>query len=99
MYLAATETESFTLLAFTLPGPVLAASALAGIVCPQVKSDRGVVLSGRGPLWLFVAMTRVYQRQAPPWIGTYDPRMQSAVVVWSGAGATPDLGDRVPVTV
>jgi len=39
----------------------------------------GVVLSGRGPIWLYGFLVHFYH--ATKWVATYDPRLQGAVVV------------------
>ena len=45
----------------------------------------GVVISGRGPVWLFAALTHEYHPR--PFVATYDPRLGGGVVVESH---TPD---------
>lgn len=46
---------------------------------PQVEAMRGVVISGRLPVWLFCALVHRYHPTA--WIGIFDPRLGGAVVV------------------
>ena len=54
----------------------------------------GVVLSGRGPIWLYGYLVHFYHPTR--WVATYDPRLQGAVVVESH---TPDVqvGDIIPI--
>lgn len=44
-------------------------------------NDKGVVLSGRGPIWLYAFLTHVYH--PTKFIATYDPRLGGAVIVES----------------
>jgi len=52
------------------------------IPLPEVPTGRGVILSGRIPHWLLVA---VCQQLAPQqtWLAAYQPPLGGAVVVWS----------------
>jgi len=42
-------------------------------------SDKGVVLSGRGPIWLFGYLTHFYHPTL--FVAIYDPRLKSAIIV------------------
>lgn len=59
---------------------------------PEPPSDRGIIVSGKLPLWLFTALTRFYADRNAPWIALNDARHNQAVVVYSRAG-TPLVGD------
>lgn len=53
-----------------------------------------VVLSGRLPVWAFAALVHLYHPR--PWVGTFDPRLGGAVVVFSHV-ADITVGDVVPL--
>ena len=57
-------------------------------------ADKGVVLSGRGPIWLYCFLTHFYH--PTKFIATYDPRLKGAVVVESH-GSKYKVGDIIPV--
>lgn len=61
----------------------------------QNLAHLGVVLSGRGPIWLYAYLTHYYHPTA--WVATYDPRLSGAVVVQSHH---PDynVGDVIPIS-
>ena len=44
-------------------------------------ANRGIILAGRGPIWLYCFLTHYYHPTR--FVATYDPRMQGAVVVES----------------
>ena len=56
-------------------------------------SHKGIILSGRGPVWLYGFLVHFYH--PTPWVAIYDPRLVGAVVVESH---TPDrsVGDLIP---
>lgn len=53
-------------------------SDLRGVVPPPIPFDKGVVLAGRAPSWLFCYLARAYY--FAPWLAIYDPRLGAAVV-------------------
>jgi len=75
------ERDAYTLVSFEIPGGVMTPDALANLHPPAVDSRKGVVLSGRGPVWLYAALVHHYHPTA--WMATYDPRLGGAVVVQS----------------
>lgn len=46
---------------------------------PGIDTRNGVVISGRGPMWLHDYL--VYELHPTAWIGSYEPRYHSAIVV------------------
>ena len=48
---------------------------------PSDVGTKGVVLSGRAPIWVYAFLTHYYHPR--PWVATYDPRLGGAVVVVS----------------
>ena len=74
-------TEQYTLVEFTIPNNVLEPDALSNLHPPKVDGTKGVIISGRGPIWLYGYLCHTYHPTA--WIGFYDPRLAGAVVVQS----------------
>ena len=74
------EKDEFTVVEFNLDWPMEPAD-LRNLSIPQVDPTRGVILSGRGPVWLYAYLVHHYHPVA--WIATYDPRVGGAVVVQS----------------
>lgn len=56
-------------------------------------SDKGVILSGKGPIWLYGFLVHFYH--ATRYIGVYDPRLRAAVVVESHTSLFAP-GDLIP---
>lgn len=61
---------------------------------PHNLRGRGVVISGRGPIWLYSAL--VHNLHYAPWVATYDPRLGGGVVVASHT-KEHDIGDVIPI--
>ena len=73
------ERGDFTLIDFELEGS-LTPQELRGVVssAPKVNAQKGVILSGRGPVWLFCALVHHYHPTA--WVATFDPRLGGVVI-------------------
>ncbi|NOZ29566.1 MAG: hypothetical protein GXP39_16135 [Chloroflexi bacterium] len=66
------------------------------VTAPPVPQDRGVVLSGKLPHWLWTALARTYRRL--PWLAIYYPQQEgSAIVVCSRDGSRPP-GTVIPLS-
>jgi len=53
---------------------------LKGLKLPEgIQPSLGVVLEGRGPIWLYGYL--VHECHATAWVGCFDPRLEGAVVV------------------
>jgi CRISPR-associated protein Csx3 len=91
-----TVKDDIAVLEFRLSRPLTPAD-LKGLSPPDpVKlgfADRILVVSGRGPIWLYGALLEFYHPLKA--VAFYDPRLNGAVVV---ATHTPDhgVGDLVP---
>ena len=57
-------------------------------------AHKGVILSGRGPVWLYCYLSHFYHPTA--YVATYDPRLQGAVVVQSHTSEYKP-GDIIPL--
>ena len=76
------ELDEYTLVYFELD--VIKPEALKSLKPPKVDSTKGVVLSGRGPIWLYCYLVHHYHPTR--FIAVYDPRIGAVVVEshWPG---------------
>lgn len=72
------EEKEFTLISFEMDD-ILSPEDLVTLTPPKVNGAKGVVLSGRGPIWLYCFLTHFYH--PTKFIATYDPRLEGAVIV------------------
>lgn len=79
------QKERFCILQFTIKNGALDPSILQQLQAPDPVQNqfahKGVILSGRGPIWLYGFLVHYYHPTR--WVATYDPRLQAAVVVES----------------
>jgi CRISPR-associated protein Csx3 len=80
IYFNKEEIDNFTILKFELPNS-LQPNDLQNIDPPNVNGIKGIILSGRGPIWLYCYLTHYYHPTL--FIATYDPRLGGAVIVES----------------
>ncbi len=79
MQIKVSPIADYSLVQFQLEeGEVLAPESLKEIVFPDVEYSKGVVLSGRAPIWLFGAATHHFHPSK--WVATHDPRLGYVVV-------------------
>jgi CRISPR-associated protein Csx3 len=71
------ERQDFTIVTFAFEGS-LEPSILKGLQVPPVAFNKGVVISGRGPVWLFAYIAHEYHPAA--WVATFDPRLGGIIV-------------------
>lgn len=74
------EEDEFTMVTFETDG-VLSTDGLATLAPPKVRGAKGVVISGRGPIWLYCFLAHFYHPTL--FVATYDPRFEGAVIVES----------------
>lgn len=74
------ESEKWNLLHFELDNP-LSPRELQLITPPVLNGTKGIILSGRGPIWLYCFLVHYYH--PTKFIATYDPREGGAVIVES----------------
>ncbi|MEQ8972091.1 MAG: CRISPR-associated ring nuclease Crn3/Csx3 [Coleofasciculus sp. C1-SOL-03] len=66
----------------TSPDGIIEPQDLKGLELPaNIQSSQGVVIEGRGPIWLYSYL--VHKCHATAWVGCFDPRLEGAVVVES----------------
>lgn len=90
-----TPINGATLLKFDIPGGICEPSDLATLNPPEVDGSQGIIISGRGPVWLYAALAHHYHVTA--WVGTFDPRVGGAVVTSRHSRTAPALGSVVPL--
>lgn len=78
VYFSIEEKEEYTIVSFEIPD-ILTPEDLATLTPPKVNGAKGVILSGRGPIWLYCFLTHFYH--PTKFIATYDPRLEGAVIV------------------
>ncbi|NVM01301.1 MAG: CRISPR-associated protein Csx3 [Candidatus Helarchaeota archaeon] len=72
------EKEKFTIISFNLKD-ILEPNILENLELPKINNTKGVILDGRGPIWLYCYMVHHYH--TTKFIATHDPRLGGAVVV------------------
>ncbi|MBV9690939.1 MAG: hypothetical protein JO202_14670 [Ktedonobacteraceae bacterium] len=65
------------------------------LVFPEPPPNRGVVVSGKLPLWLFTALARFYVQRDVPWIALNDARENQPIVIYSRVLSRP-IGTILP---
>ncbi|MGB9928064.1 MAG: CRISPR-associated ring nuclease Crn3/Csx3 [Methanosarcina sp.] len=53
------EKEEYTFISFKIPD-ILTPEDLSSLFPPSVNGAKGVILSGRGPIWLYCFLTHFY---------------------------------------
>ncbi len=61
-----------------------------GLIIPPPPQDRGLVLSGKLPLWLWTALALTYRDV--PWLAVYQPQWGDRALVIRSHTAEPQLG-------
>ncbi len=72
------EQHSATLITFEVEGGVTTPEEAFGVELAQIPFDKGVILSGRGPIWLFARLIHHYHPAR--WIAVHDPRIGYIVI-------------------
>jgi len=73
-----TSQQNYTLVEFEIEGGVIAPEELKQLTPPKVDLTKLVVLSGRGPIWLYLYLAHHYH--TTPALASYDPRVGGAVI-------------------
>lgn len=74
------ERSMYTIVHFELKTNITS-DILKDLKPPKVNGTKGVILSGRGPIWLYCYLIHYYH--PTKFIATFDPRVGGAVVVES----------------
>lgn len=73
--------DTCTVVEFEIEDNVCTPDVLTTLKPPEVDATKGVILSGRGPVWLYGCLLHHYHPTA--WVATFDPRIGGGVVVAS----------------
>jgi len=86
--------DDFQIIHIDLEGVVAEPAELVGLIPPEIDPQKGVIISGRAPIWLHAMLTHYYHPSV--WIAVYDPRLKGGVVVATHS-KDKKVGDIVPV--
>jgi CRISPR-associated protein Csx3 len=67
-----------SLVEFEIEGGVVEVADLPNVKAPQISYAGGVIISGRGPVWLYAHL--VHEYHPARWVGVNDPRLGYVVV-------------------
>lgn len=81
-----------TQISLSIPGSYLDYDDASDLPVPQVDTNRGVLLDGKLPTWLYAALARTYRTAA--WVAVLQPQT-GYIVVWSQQ-ASVAVGSVVP---
>lgn len=81
------ETDVRTHLEFFIPETYLDYDELATLVVPPVSAGKGLILSGKLPLWLYTSLAVTYAYT--PWLAVYQPNANGAILVASQDATRP----------
>jgi CRISPR-associated protein Csx3 len=87
------ERPTHTRLELTLACDYLDYGEAEELSLPQVSTARGVVLSGKLPLWLYTALALAYRRA--PWVAVFQPQLHDQAVVIASQQQELPLGSLV----
>lgn len=87
--------ENFQVVHFTLEGNgTIEPADLSQLRLQEVDYSKGVIISGRGPMWLYAYLVHAYHPAA--WVAVFDPRI-GAVVVQNHIPTGPSPGSTIPM--
>ncbi|WKZ17488.1 MAG: CRISPR-associated ring nuclease Crn3/Csx3 [Candidatus Jettenia sp. CY-1] len=78
------EKDTYTLIEFQIKGDICTPNILTTLEPPEVDATRGVILSGREPVWFLGRLIHHYHLTI--WIATFDPRLGGGVVASHAKG-------------
>ena len=74
------EKDKYSIVSFEVNNAIIP-EVLVSLNPPKVNPTKGVVLSGRAPIWFYCYLTHYYHPTR--FIATYDPRIGGAIIVES----------------
>jgi CRISPR-associated protein Csx3 len=87
------DRATHTRLELALPGEYLDYSQAQDLTLPPTPSGKGLVLSGKLPLWLWTALVRAYRHA--PWLAVFQPPLGNQAVVIASQEMEPPTGGLV----
>ncbi|MBU1299289.1 MAG: hypothetical protein KKE44_26335 [Proteobacteria bacterium] len=88
------DRSDYTFMEFSIPDGVFDDTVLPEVIVPEVCHDKGVVVSGRGPIYLSVAIIMAYKNTA--WVASFYPQNKEAIIVIRNSSDAPQLGEVIP---
>lgn len=77
--------EDYIRLEVSIEGSYLDYAEAQGVGLPPIPQGKGVILSGKLPLWLWTGLALAYR--TAPWVAVYQPQQHNrAIVVFSSCG-------------
>lgn len=75
------DRNNVLLLKFEIEGGILDPSELNEVIqsMPEIRSEKPVCISGRGPVWLYSAVSIELAREGNI-VATYEPRMNACII-------------------
>ncbi len=83
------EIDGYQVLHFRIDD-ILGPDDLRELTLPTTDRSAGIVLSGRGPIWLYGYL--VHECHPHPFVAIYDPRLNGAVIVERHLMDVPCIG-------
>lgn len=71
------ELENYVILSFYIKES-LKPSILYKISPPKINTRKGLILNGRGPIWLYGFLIHFYH--STPFLAVYDPRLGAVII-------------------
>ncbi len=87
------DRPTHTRLELALAGDYLDYGEAEGLTLPPLPPDKGVVLSGKLPLWLWTALARAYRDV--PWVAVFQPPLGDLAVVVASQDESVPAGSLV----
>lgn len=88
------ETENYLLLEMNVRSQYLDIEDLDKIPLPSFTTDKGLMLSGRLPIWLYCAVARQCSDEVP-WIAIYQPQLEGGAIIYTKDPKMP-VGTIIP---
>lgn len=92
--LSSKQHDNFTLIEIKIDGGICEPSDLKNLGYPLVNYQKGVIISGRAPVWVFA--TLVHEFHPALWVATFDPRLGGGIVVQTHS-KDYSVGDIIPL--
>jgi len=91
------ETSQYLYLKLDLLKDYLDYQSEMTIPLPSVPANKGVILEGKGPAWLYTGLALFYYQA--PWVAVYQPQLNRAVVAFSTQTTGPYIvGNTITLT-
>jgi CRISPR-associated protein Csx3 len=84
------DCQAHARLEIALAGGYLDYGEAEGLYLPPLPPGRGVVLSGKLPLWLWTALARTYHHA--PWVAIFQPQLGNQTVVVASRDESVPIG-------